>query len=102
MDYQLRFINLADSREIPAFHKDNKRVPIHYLPTNLPTNQIRRYFHAVLRAILHLYKEVIKLLTLDTLLSPTIANDPKYRPYFKDCLGALDGTYINVHVKLED
>jgi hypothetical protein len=63
---------------------------------------MRRYFYAVLRAILHLYKEVIKLLTLDTPLSPSIANDPKYRPYFKDCLGALDRTYIDVYVKPED
>jgi hypothetical protein len=45
---------------------------------------------------------VIKLLTLDTPLSPSIANDPKYGPYLKDCLGALDRTYIDVHVKPED
>jgi hypothetical protein len=46
--------------------------------------------------MLLLNKEVIKLPTLDTPLSPRIADQPKYKTYFADCLGALDGTHIDV------
>jgi hypothetical protein len=55
------------------------------------------YFHKVLVAILLLYPEVIKLPTSDTPVSKYIANDHKYRTFFIDCVGALDGTHIDVH-----
>lgn len=61
-----------------------------------------RYFHEVLQAILVLYKDVIKLPTADTSLSPKLANDPRYATFFADCLGALDGTHIDVHVRAAD
>ena len=51
---------------------------------------------------MHLYSEVIILPTLDTPLDPRIADDPKYQRYFADCLGALDGTYIDVHVTAQE
>jgi hypothetical protein len=75
---------------------------IHYFPSNLYTNWMYRYFHAVLQAVLQLYKTVIKLPTSETPLSPIIADDPKYSPYFENCVGALDGTHIAVHVKPQD
>jgi hypothetical protein len=46
--------------------------------------------------MLLLNKEVIKLPTLDTPLSPRITDQPKYKTYFADYLGALDSTHINV------
>lgn len=33
-----------------------------------------------------------------TVLSPVIRNDPKFYPFFKDCIGAIDGTHIPVTV----
>jgi hypothetical protein len=35
---------------------------------------------------------------VDTPLSSRIASNPKYSKYFDGCLGALDGTYIEVYV----
>jgi hypothetical protein len=48
--------------------------------------------------MLALYKEVISLPTAETPLSSRIADNPKYSTYFSDCLGALDGTHIDVWV----
>lgn len=38
--------------------------------------------------------------TLDTPFHPRIAHDTKYKEYFKDCVGALDGTHIAAWVSL--
>jgi hypothetical protein len=46
--------------------------------------------------MLELYKEVIHLPNIDTSLASRIADDDKYKDYFTDCLGALDGIYIDV------
>ena len=54
------------------------------------------YFHEVLQAIITLYKEVITLPTAKTPLASRIATDKKYKTFFTDCVGALDGTHINV------
>jgi hypothetical protein len=43
-------------------------------------------------------KHEIKLPTENTPLSSRIADDPKYAPYFENCVGALDGTHIPVCV----
>lgn len=52
--------------------------------------------------MLLLHKHVIKLPTLETPPSERITRDPKYKKYFTDCLGALDGTHINVHLPPRD
>ena len=52
----------------------------------------------MLQAILLLYKQVINFHTSDTPFSPTLASDDKYNTFFRDCVGALDGTHIEVHV----
>jgi hypothetical protein len=49
-----------------------------------------------------LHANFVKLLSVDTPLSPRIADDPKYTPYFDDCIGALDGTHILAHIPTED
>jgi hypothetical protein len=56
----------------------------------------------VLLAILVLYQDVVKLPTSDTSLSTRIADDNKYKRYFTNCIGALDGTHIEVHVSSLD
>ncbi|KAH1130402.1 hypothetical protein J1N35_001780 [Gossypium stocksii] len=59
---------------------------------------IHRYFRVVLRAILKLYKLVIRL--PDESTPSEIRNNPRFYPYFKDCIGALDGTHVRVFVPL--
>jgi hypothetical protein len=61
-----------------------------------------RYFHAVLQGLLELYKEVVNLPTSETPLASRITNNPKYTTYFADCIGALDGTHIDVWVPPND
>lgn len=58
---------------------------------------ISRHFNEVLRGILSLSHEFIWL--PDT--SVVQPEDPKWK-WFEDCLGALDGTHIDVHVPLAD
>ena len=48
--------------------------------------------------MLSLYKEVVTLPTAETPLASRITDDDKYKTFFIDCLGALDGTHIDVHV----
>ncbi|KAK5846972.1 hypothetical protein PVK06_003273 [Gossypium arboreum] len=62
------------------------------------TETIHRYFRVVLRAILKLYKLVIRL--PDESTPSEIRNNPMFYPYFKDCIGALDGTHVCASVQL--
>lgn len=49
-----------------------------------------------------LQKHVVTLPTHDTPISPRILDNPKYATYFTDCIGALDGTHIDVHLPPQD
>ncbi|KAK5772816.1 hypothetical protein PVK06_049113 [Gossypium arboreum] len=57
---------------------------------------VHHYFGVVLRAILKLYKPVIRLPYEST--PNEIRNNPMFYPYFKDCIGALDGTHVLVSI----
>ncbi|PPD80543.1 hypothetical protein GOBAR_DD22529 [Gossypium barbadense] len=57
---------------------------------------VHHYFRVVLRAILKLYRLVIRL--PDESTPSEIRNNPRFYPYFKDCIGALDGTHIHASV----
>ncbi|XP_040963950.1 uncharacterized protein [Gossypium hirsutum] len=59
---------------------------------------VHHYFRVVLRAILKLYRLVIRL--PDESTPSEIRNNPRFYPYFKDCIGALDGTHIRASVPL--
>ena len=59
-------------------------------------------FHEVLDALLVLYPHFTSLPDADTPLATRILDNPKYYPYFNNCLGALDGTHISIHVPLEE
>jgi hypothetical protein len=52
-----------------------------------------RHFRRVLFSILKLYQKAIQLPN-PRQVSPVINGNPKYFPYFQDCLGALDGCHI--------
>ena len=60
-------------------------------------------FHDVINALLILYKSNVNLLSsIDELTtSSRITDSCKYTPYFNDCLGALNGTHIELHIPTE-
>jgi hypothetical protein len=49
-----------------------------------------------------LYPAFVTLPDSATPLSSRIAHDDRFFPFFKDCIGALDGTHINMHVALHE
>jgi hypothetical protein len=57
-----------------------------------------RCFYKVLDSLLILYLSFVTLPNIDTPFSSRIADNPKYTPYFDDCLGALDRTHIAAYV----
>ena len=52
--------------------------------------------------MLQLQAYSVKLPTSDTPPSKTILNNPKYAQYFTDCIRALDGTHIDIHIGERD
>lgn len=59
---------------------------------------ISNIFDEVLRAMMRLSSDYICLPASDQKLASRIRDDSKYYPYFKDCLGALDGTHIDAYL----
>ncbi|KAL5728327.1 hypothetical protein ACHQM5_001425 [Ranunculus cassubicifolius] len=59
---------------------------------------ISRYFHTVLKAVLSLQNDLMKQPTSDDLTPPKIQNNRRFSPWFKNCVGAIDGTHIRVSV----
>ncbi|KAB2612062.1 hypothetical protein D8674_036888 [Pyrus ussuriensis x Pyrus communis] len=60
---------------------------------SLGTSTLRLYFNSVLQGILQLQGILLKV----PQPVPIDSTDPRWR-CFKNCLGALDGTHIDVHV----
>ncbi|XP_059436793.1 uncharacterized protein LOC132169855 [Corylus avellana] len=61
------------------------------------TETISRHFKHVMRALCNLGKTLIRPRQLDG-VHPYIQGNPKYFPWFKDCVGAIDGTHIQAWV----
>ncbi|XP_073310920.1 uncharacterized protein [Primulina huaijiensis] len=79
---------------ILAHHKKNRIIGHDYLRSN---HTVSIHFHEVLKAILMLHTILLaKPVPVDETCSH------KTWKWFKGCLGALDGTYINVHVPIMD
>ena len=53
-------------------------------------------FHEVLNALLHLHRDFVKPPSGE--VPSAIRNDVRRWPYFKDCVGALDGSHFLLHV----
>ena len=66
-----------------------------------PIETIHKAFKAILHAMILLYCEVIQLLGPNRPLDKRIAGDPKYFPFFNNCISALDGTHIHAYLPVE-
>ncbi|KIK20856.1 hypothetical protein PISMIDRAFT_73993, partial [Pisolithus microcarpus 441] len=57
---------------------------------------ISKYFKKILYAFSSpgIYARYVRLPREDDPVHPTILNDPKFYPFFRDALGAIDGTHI--------
>ncbi|KAF6168256.1 hypothetical protein GIB67_011641 [Kingdonia uniflora] len=63
---------------------------------------ISKYFHVVLKYVLRLGKDLIKHATPDLSIANRNNHHAWANTYFKDCIGAVDGTFIPATVPLED
>ncbi|XP_072093479.1 uncharacterized protein [Arachis hypogaea] len=61
---------------------------------------ISRHFNNVLKAIKSLSREVLQPPQLTT--PPEVINSARFFPYFKDCIGVIDGMSIPAHVPAKD
>ncbi|XP_059597509.1 uncharacterized protein LOC100853548 [Vitis vinifera] len=62
------------------------------------TETIARHFKEVRRALCRLGKILICPNNMTNEVSSYVASNPKYFPWFKDCIGAIDGTHISAWV----
>jgi hypothetical protein len=62
------------------------------------TETIQRVYHKVMNCFLYkeIYKSVIQSATSSTPLPVHLETNSKFYPWFKDCVGAIDGTHIPV------
>ncbi|KAL3715621.1 hypothetical protein ACJRO7_007363 [Eucalyptus globulus] len=60
---------------------------------------ISKYFTIVLLAVLKLAKEIIVPLSFDVVPNE-ILMDSNHKLYFKDCVGAIDGTHVHASIPL--
>ncbi|KAL7258076.1 hypothetical protein ACSBR1_004236 [Camellia fascicularis] len=62
---------------------------------------LSRHFHSFLRALISLEDRFL-CQPNGSEASPKILNNNRFHPYFKDCIGALDGTHVCVKVSSKD
>lgn len=62
-------------------------------PFNHSLETVSRHVTQVMNALSTLHQRFVKLPRPDY-IAPRIGKDPKYMPFFKDCIGALDGTHV--------
>jgi len=66
------------------------------------TETISRYFNCGIRALLRLSIDIIKPEDLQFRDIPAkIKYDDRYMPFFKDCIGAIDGTHVDARIPVD-
>ncbi|XP_062075405.1 protein ALP1-like [Humulus lupulus] len=80
-------------------HNERHRVVAERFQHSISTTS--HYFRKVLKAICRLSKELITPPSFDV-TPPQIRFDPRYYPFFKNCVGAIDGTHIFAHVPIDE
>ncbi|XP_062112560.1 uncharacterized protein LOC133823730 [Humulus lupulus] len=80
-------------------HNERHRVVVERFQHSISTTS--HYFRKVLKAICRLSKELITPPSFDV-TPPQIRFDPRYYPFFKNCVGAINGTYISAHVPIDE
>ncbi|XP_059627698.1 uncharacterized protein LOC132270539 [Cornus florida] len=60
-----------------------------------------RHFHSVLRSIISLEEKFLRQPD-DLEVPPEILSNSGFYPYFKNCVGTIDGTHVRVRVPTED
>jgi hypothetical protein len=91
-----------DTQERFSQSSDTISSYLNTLSFSLYKANINSCFHEVLDALLVLYPHFTSLPNANTPLATRILDDPKYYPYFNNCLSALDGTHILIHAPLEE
>ncbi|KAK9273745.1 hypothetical protein L1049_018555 [Liquidambar formosana] len=76
-------------------HNVRNRVTSFFFYRSLETTS--RHYHCVLRAIISLEDQFLKQPNRSE-VPPQILHSSRFFPYFKDCIGALDGTHVRVKV----
>ncbi|XLS57283.1 hypothetical protein HN51_007038 [Arachis hypogaea] len=66
------------------------------------TETISRHFHQILRAIIILEDQFLVQVNGSTVPPEIFNSGGRFYPYFKNCIGALDGTHIRVKVPKEE
>ncbi|XBH65338.1 hypothetical protein VPH35_118952 [Triticum aestivum] len=74
----------------------NQRFRVIHNTFRRSTETISRYFKQVLYAVGELREEMIRRPSGQT--PPKIRGSPRWYPYFKDCIGAIDGTHVTARV----
>ncbi|TVU10403.1 hypothetical protein EJB05_43929, partial [Eragrostis curvula] len=74
----------------------NERFRVVNLTFRRSVETTSRYFQAVLYAVGELRNEMIVPPSTD--VHPKILNSTRWYPYFKDCIGAIDGTHVLARV----
>ncbi|XP_028120066.1 uncharacterized protein LOC114317529 [Camellia sinensis] len=60
-----------------------------------------RYFHMVLDAIISMEDNYLKQPSVQMETPKEIHDNPRMWPYFKDCVGAIDGAHLHIKVSTE-
>ncbi|RWR73165.1 putative nuclease HARBI1 [Cinnamomum micranthum f. kanehirae] len=63
---------------------------------------ISKYFNAVLEALLYICPDYVKVPEPETPTPAHIASNRIFYPFFKDCIGVIDGTYVPAWVPVKD
>ncbi|XP_022635987.1 protein ALP1-like [Vigna radiata var. radiata] len=114
------FINLCERLRSTGLVKDNIRSTVeqqvaqflHIIGHNVKNRSVAfffhrsgstvsRHFHNVLDSVISLESEFL-IQPSGNEVQPYILNNNRFYPYFKDCVGAIDGTHVRVKVPRSD